>query len=385
MRTRFWFPFLSSITCTLALSNSVATTSQIQADLQKCVTPEQMLEAVASLPKLDSNLASLVLVRLSKQLVGRDNNNQRDDGLLLLSDLQVKQVRQVATNLANCHQSATNNLETLTEGTKAYSVLSRLLQTPLKEENEPLIQFWNEKSHAFASHLEPHHLSGLKWAFDTFQLVSKENTALPTILQEAYEDLDLPFMIIPGCLQDLPDFSVESLTSEVEFRVDDIRTSTNKVVKERRQTEWQGDASCGPFIYSNKSMPRSDWSPVVKQVRDRLDQVTNQYYDGCLLNLYQDGQSGMRYHIDPDQGILWDYDTAVVSVGATRRFAFRAIGGEKQQQPHNFLVMHGDVTYMFGDCQERFQHTVKKADNRQDDSPRASLVFKRTWNHEQGR
>jgi hypothetical protein len=31
----------------------------------------------------------------------------------------------------------------------------------------------------------------------------------------------------------------------------------------------------------------------------------------------------MRYHSDPDQGTLWDCDTAVVSIGVTRRFAFR--------------------------------------------------------------
>jgi alkylated DNA repair dioxygenase AlkB len=366
---------LAFITCTLALTNSVAIRSQLLAELQKCVTPEDVLEAVSDVsPTIDPNLASLVLVRLSKQLVGRANSNTRD----LLSDLHVRQVRQVAAGLAmDSSTPATKNLEALTEGTKAHAVLSRLLQSSLQK--DPVIQFWHDHSNGFASQLEPHQLSGLKWAFDTFHLLN-EDTAFPSTLRQAYNDLKLPFCIIPGCLQDLEDLSVEKLASEVEFRVDDIRTSSNKVVKERRKTEWQGDDSCGPFVYSNKSMPRSDWSSVVKQVRDRLNEVTDQYYDGCLLNLYPDGQSGMRYHVDPDQGALWDYDTAVVSIGAIRKFAFRAIAGK--QQPHSFLVMHGDVSHMFGDCQERFQHTVKKADNRNDDSARASLVFKRTWNHE---
>jgi alkylated DNA repair dioxygenase AlkB len=117
----------------------------------------------------------------------------------------------------------------------------------------------------------------------------------------------------------------------------------------------------------------------VRTIRDALDERTSQYYDGCLLNHYPDGKSGMRYHIDPDQGTLWDYDTAVVSVGATRRFAFRTTppGGDGQQ-PHSFYVMHGDVIHMYDDCQERFQHTVKKADNNGETSARASLVFKRT-------
>jgi hypothetical protein len=40
--------------------------------------------------------------------------------------------------------------------------------------------------------------------------------------------------------------------------------------------------------------------------------------------------------------------------------------------------MNGDVTEMFNDCQERFQHTVKPADKKQEKAPRVSLVFKKT-------
>ena len=99
----------------------------------------------------------------------------------------------------------------------------------------------------------------------------------------------------------------------------------------------------------------------------------------------------MRYHIDPDQGTLWDYDTAVVSIGATRRFAFRpvvasgkgsSIKERQPPQPHNNVVMHGNVTYMFGDCRECFQHAVQNADNKNETTRRVSLVFKQTWNYQ---
>jgi alkylated DNA repair dioxygenase AlkB len=162
--------------------------------------------------------------------------------------------------------------------------------------------------------------------------------------------------------------------------VDDIRTNSNQLIKECRKTAWEGDEGVAPFAYAGKAMPRKPWSPVVRAVRDRLVDETLQYYDGCLLNLYPDGGSGMRYHIDPDQGTLWDYDTAVVSVGATRRFAFREIDSHTSQ-PYNFVLMHGDVTSMFGDCQERYQHTVKKADNKRENAARASFVYKRKWNY----
>jgi alkylated DNA repair dioxygenase AlkB len=86
----------------------------------------------------------------------------------------------------------------------------------------------------------------------------------------------------------------------------------------------------------------------------------------------------MRYHADPDQGTLWDHDTAVVSFGATGQFCFHKI---ESGDTFNFVLMHGDVTYMFADCQQQFQHTVKKADNKREKAARVSLVFKQTWNN----
>jgi alkylated DNA repair dioxygenase AlkB len=65
-------------------------------------------------------------------------------------------------------------------------------------------------------------------------------------------------------------------------------------------------------------MPTRPWSPVVRAVRDLLAENTGQYYNCCLYNLYSDGGSGTRYHADPDKGTLWDHDTAVLSVSATR-------------------------------------------------------------------
>jgi alkylated DNA repair dioxygenase AlkB len=234
--------------------------------------------------------------------------------------------------------------------------------------------------------LEAHHLSGLKWAFDGLHLAKPSGIFyFPKQLQDSYDSLNLPFRIIPGCMKDVQDLSLSTLTSQVQFKVDAIRTTSNRVVPERRQTAWEGDEGVPPFAYSGKAMPRSLWSPLVEATRDELVDRIGQYYDGCLLNLYPDGGSGMRYHNDPDQGTLWDYDTTVVSVGATRRFSFRVLPGSDssaQAQPHTFVVMEGDVTHMFNDCQDRFQHTVKKADDKREVAARASLVFKRTWNYE---
>lgn len=123
-------------------------------------------------------------------------------------------------------------------------------------------------------------------------------------------------------------------------------------------------------------------------VRDELLRKTGEKYDCCLLNLYTDGESGMRYHIDPDQGTLWGYKTVVVSVGATRKFSFRDApelttdNGDKSPKKktavHNFFVLDGDTTEMFADCQQKYQHTVKTSDSRGEKAARSSLVYKKT-------
>jgi alkylated DNA repair dioxygenase AlkB len=174
-------------------------------------------------------------------------------------------------------------------------------------------------------------------------------------------------------------FTVASFVKQIDFQIETIQTTSNRTVAERRQTAWEGDEHVENFEYSGKSMRRLTWSDVVANVRDRLHNETSQYYDGCLLNFYPDGDSAMRYHIDPDQGVLWDYETAVVSIGATRRFSFReSSGGDESNKPHVFVLMNGDVTEMFNDCQERFQHTVQKSSVKGESASRVSLVFKKT-------
>jgi alkylated DNA repair dioxygenase AlkB len=378
-------------------------------------------------------ISSLILVRLSKQMIAVDNKGiqgtssssssameifvSNNDNRSILAGVVRALVSVPASAIISSsidkvydnNERGGASIDSLVEGTKAASVVARMLHDP--DLGAPVAKFWHEWGETIATtagavndvKLDEHHLSGLQWAMDGFQSLQhhphdegekeRQFYTLPLSLQKAYDALDLPFRILPGCLLNIPNLSVRGLQEQVEFAVDEIQTTTSngdgraERVQERRWTAWQGDSErVGPFLYSGKSMPRQDWSPLVEQIRDELfhnDGNTShgQYYNGCLLNLYPTGCSGMRYHVDPDQGSLWDYDTAVVSVGATRRFAFRRIhpGKDQQQLPHNFVVMHGDVTHMFGDCQRNFQHAVKNAEDKTETAPRISLVFKRTF------
>ena len=446
--------------------------------LQQCTTPQQVLEQVGvhlvvpaggddkNIATSDGTdmtaIASLTLIRLSKQLMTLQNEylhgNKNQDRLSswnnkvneLLSSLEItlsttaSQIFQqiIQTLVSSIHFDTTHGqstlaLEPIVEGTKAVAILARLMPDLVTLETcHPLLKFW---AHLDGEHdnkarkLPAHQLSGLQWAYACLQHAVGDSSRsnkdsqlllllqLPNNLQQAYQECQLPFCIIPGFLgQFQEDISVDTLVDQVKFQVDSIRTtSTHRQVQERRETAWEGDEGIAPFAYSGKSMPRHSWSPCVKRIRDQLALEHHQgsgedalhrammnvpprmkrgiYYDGCLLNHYPDGGSAMRYHSDPDQGSLWSCETAVVSIGASRRVAFRETTfaapsvepsttktpknqqqQQHQQQPHTFVVMHGDAMVMVYDCQERYQHAVKTADNKLEQAARASLVFKRT-------
>ncbi|VEU36835.1 unnamed protein product [Pseudo-nitzschia multistriata] len=405
----------------------------LQVRLQGCFTPASILKdvAVSLTPKNDSSgtLSSVTLVRLSKQLVSLENkrnNSYEDDtksagGVFTIYKRDQKLWHKGLTNAVKClvssdWEESENSLEAAVEGIKAASVISRLL--PKCEDSNadginhtlwwnPLLKKIVQDDLHLATIIQPHQLSALKWSIDCFRLSTNYEDisieSLPVCLQKAYDDLDLPFLIRPGFLtnissssrNDESDFTLSSFVEQVDFKAETIQTTSKRAVVERRQTAWQGDEHVAPFEYSGKSMERVPWSPVVASVRDRLCQETSHYYDGCLLNLYPDGGSGMRYHIDPDQGVYWGFETVVVSIGATRRFGFRSLAGNnnadgppsknnisekgtKSPKPHTFVLMDGDVTEMVRDCQERFQHTVKTAEFKGETAPRVSLVFKKT-------
>jgi hypothetical protein len=123
-----------------------------------------------------------------------------------------------------------------------------------------------------------------------------------------------------------------------------------------------------------------------------------------LLIAFSTTSSQCKFHSDPDHGRLWSYDTVVVSLGETRRFNLREIppsvagsvmtkgslkkekeiapskskGAESEQDHHSFHLFDGDVFYMTDDCQDTFQHCVMKSEGPTNDSPRSSIVFKKS-------
>ena len=388
--------------------------------LQKSRTPLEIASVASALipGKIESlRCAGDILRRLGKELSSQENllnpdttRNEifRMDAFdVLLGCLETPNESSKKYAAHSSHQSEASEISSCV---RALTSLS-----PLPQPTNRRVFAIVEKLVTSGDPLSPVDLSGLKWWCLSAGLVP------PTKLMDAIATLELsgalPFRVLPRVAQGM--VTVEELVGEVKFEADDVRTASGALVKERRLTAWQVDdvAAVGPFLYSGKAMPPTLMSPAVARVRDAVAAATGVSYDCVLLNLYPEGSSAMRYHSDPDQGTLWGFDTAVVSVGETRRFNFRRIGGllkgargdnDNEEEVHSFRVFDGDVTHMFGNCQSTFQHAIMRADvpsasmrnGRGNDTgvspdtraayshgPRVSLVFKQSlaapgqWGH----
>lgn len=149
--------------------------------------------------------------------------------------------------------------------------------------------------------LSPGDISSLVWCWRRFHLDVER--LHPHFIEVTSA---LPFRVLIGALSggdgaretaELLDLA--ALRAEIDLQRDTIQLSPHKTVDESRLTAWQGTQ---PFFYSGKEMPAREMTARVARIRDRLAVVTGVYYDCVLINLYETGKVGMRYHVDPDQG-----------------------------------------------------------------------------------
>jgi alkylated DNA repair dioxygenase AlkB len=174
--------------------------------------------------------------------------------------------------------------------------------------------------------------------------------------------------------------SCAALRAELPFKADVITTRLGATVQERRLTCWLAEPGIGGLAYSGKIMPPAPLSPSVTAARDALAAALGDRYDCCLANHYN-AAAACAWHSDPEHGSLWARDTAVVSIGETRRFAFRRLppadAADAAPEVHAVYLFHGDVVRMWADCQDCWQHTVLPPEGAWAAGERASLVLKR--------
>lgn len=102
-------------------------------------------------------------------------------------------------------------------------------------------------------------------------------------------------------------------------------------------------------------------TPLPAEVAELADVLSDRYavrFDSCLVNLYRDGSDAVAWHGDTVRKVLRDPLVATVSLGASRRFLMRPVGGGPVAR--RYAPGGGDLVVMGGACQHEWEHTVPR-------------------------
>jgi len=146
-----------------------------------------------------------------------------------------------------------------------------------------------------------------------------------------------------------------------------------------RLTAFLADQSVS-YRYSGALHSGSGWPSWFQPL---LDQVTKQCcapFNGCLFNLYRNGEDRMGWHADDEPEIDTSFPIASLSFGATRDLQFRH---RQTGQRLDVRLADGDLLLMDPECQSLWMHGLPK--RRRITAPRLNLTFRVFRTNDQAR
>jgi alkylated DNA repair dioxygenase AlkB len=161
------------------------------------------------------------------------------------------------------------------------------------------------------------------------------------------------------------------LVDSVDWEQHSIRIC-GKTVASPRLSAWYGDAGAN-YRYSGLSLEPRPWSPVIRELRTRLEKASGGSFNSVLLNLYRDGVDSMGWHSDDEPELGERPVIASVSLGATRRFRLRH-KTRADLEPVVVSLEHGSLLIMKGETQRFWKHQLPKS--RTVSEPRLNLTFR---------
>lgn len=124
-----------------------------------------------------------------------------------------------------------------------------------------------------------------------------------------------------------------------------------------RLLAWYADPGVH-YEYSGGRSPHNDWTPALLQLKNRVETVAEEPFNGALLNLYRDGQDSMGWHSDDEAALGTNPTIASISLGAERIFHLQH--KYKAIQTIKIALQPGSLLLMRGSLQRHWQHQLPK-------------------------
>ena len=122
----------------------------------------------------------------------------------------------------------------------------------------------------------------------------------------------------------------------------------------KRKVAWYGDQGY-EYTYSNVNRYALPWTVELLELRQRVQQLTGECFNSCLLNLYHTGEEGMAWHSDDETDLKKNGAIASLSFGAERKFAFKH---KQSKEKVELYLEHGSLLVMKDTTQSHWLHRL---------------------------
>jgi alkylated DNA repair dioxygenase AlkB len=161
----------------------------------------------------------------------------------------------------------------------------------------------------------------------------------------------------------------DKLFSDIPWQNDEVIIFGKHIIT-KRKTAFYGSL---PFEYKYSNIPRValQWTDTLETIKTKVEVITRQKYNACLLNLYHNGEESMGWHTDDESTLVRNGSIASLSLGAERKFVFKH---RLQKEKIEILLESGSLLEMKGVTQNHWLHRLPPT--KKIKFPRINLTFR---------
>ena len=161
----------------------------------------------------------------------------------------------------------------------------------------------------------------------------------------------------------------KSLMEQVAWKNDEAVIFGKHIIT-KRKVAWYADK---PYEYTYSKISRTAllWTALLLEIKETVQEKTQQKYNSVLLNLYHSGAEGMAWHSDDERDLKTNGSIASLTFGAKRKFAIKH---QQTKYKQIFELDSGDLLEMKDQTQSYWIHNIPTT--KKIHTPRVNLTFR---------
>ena len=164
---------------------------------------------------------------------------------------------------------------------------------------------------------------------------------------------------------------MQDLISEIDWKQYQIKIF-GKTLDQPRLTAYYGEDH-PYYAYSNIKLQPIPFTPILLSIKNKIEALTLEKFNGVLLNYYRNGDDSMGWHADDEKELGTNPVIASLSFGASRNFQLQH-SLDKSISKATIVLNDASLLIMKGVTQHFWKHQIPKQKNK---GPRINLTFRK--------